>query len=110
MAIDDHYDSTFHVKSRTRTGDGMGGWTESWGYIITNSPCRVWQLSAREIDRYKKKELNATHGLLCVPQDAAINESHKIENPPGGTLYNVLSVDTFLWAGQYWKIILERIE
>lgn len=89
----------------TRTSNGAGGFTEAWGTITRNVPCRVDQQIGSE--RLTDGSLRAFTSLeMCIPYDTAITEAYRVEH--SGYTYHVVNAN----LDQSWQIekviLLER--
>lgn len=88
-----------NVLSATRVSDGYGGWTDTWGTVVTNMPCRVDNKSGK---------LTATGGaletfsgvMITLPGTASVTTDNRIVT--GGAIYNVLDAD----SGKSWQATL----
>ena len=99
-AIAELLPDTCSVLSVTKTADGKGGWTESYG--TTSVSCRLDIKSGMEqvvgggVQPYR-------HCMLSVPYDTTITTDYLVVH--GGVTYNVLTVST----GQSWQAV-KRVE
>ncbi len=97
---------TCNILSLTRTADGMGGFTETWGTVTANIACRLDPVRAREevagmgLQPFRTYQLTLSH-------DQTISEAQRIEH--GGYTYAVMPAD----SGKSWqasnRTLVERI-
>lgn len=89
----------------TRTGDGAGGWADTWGTATAGVACRLDPLvgqentgagATRDFQRY----------ILTVPNGTTINEAQRVIK--GSETFNVINVDAKSWQGCV-RVLLERV-
>lgn len=94
---------TCNILSLTRTSDGEGGWSESWGTATASVKCRLDSLASRGLISAAAEQVQAASlkpynaWILTLPHDTTITEQNRVE--VGSTTYNVISVD----AGKSWE-------
>ena len=100
-AIAELLPDTCSILSVTKTADGKGGWSESWG-TSASVACRLDIKSGMEqvvgggVQPYR-------HCMLSIPYDTTITTDYRVLH--GGVTYNVLTVST----GQSWQAV-KRVE
>ncbi len=81
----------------TRTSDSQGGFSEAWGTVTKNVPCRLDQLVGSE--RQTDGSLRAfTSYELTLPWDTTITEAYRVEH--AGNTYLVTDAN----GDQTWPI------
>lgn len=96
------FPDTCSILTVTRTADGEGGFTESWGTTTSGVACRLDMQSGSE-------SMNAdaltpyTRWVLSVASSESITTNNRILI--GSTTYNVLSVN----SGASWKLVTRAI-
>ena len=99
-AIRDLYPDSCNLLTATRTTDNAGGFTEAWGTVTRNVPCRLDQMAGSE--RLTDGSLRSFNSVeLCVPYDTVITEGYRVEH--AGITYHVLDAN----LDQSWQ--LERV-
>ena len=94
-AIGELLPDTCNLLTVTRTPDGMGGNTETWGTASSSVSCRVDLESGRTAGR---ERLTAdalrpyTAYILSIPYDTTITTDYRVEH--SGATYAVTSVNT----------------
>lgn len=103
-AVQELFPDRCNLLTATSTSDSQGGFTEAWGTVTRNVPCRLDQMSGSE--RLTDGSLRAFTSLdLALPWDTTIDESYRVEH--GGSTY--LVVDAY--ASQSWQVErLVRVE
>ena len=72
------------------TSDGQGGFTEAWGTVTRNVPCRVDQQIGSE--RLTDGSLRAFTSLeMAIPYDTTITEEYQVEH--GDYTYHVVNAN-----------------
>ena len=104
-AINQLLPDTCDILSVTRSADGEGGWTETWGTASTVS-CRLDMVQGREALAGGAVQPFTAY-MLSLPYDAVISAANRVQH--SSVTYNVVSVNT----GQSWKAVtrvsLERV-
>ena len=101
-AIDDLLPDTCNILSVTRTADGKGGWTETWGTASASVACRLDMKSGMEqvqgggVQPYKSY-------MLSLPYSTTITTDYRVVH--SGITYEVKTVNT----SQSW-IAVRRVE
>lgn len=84
------------ILSLTKTSDGEGGWTDSWGTATANVPCRI-DFGSPSKEQMANNELKPfMQGIVSMAYDVVVTEQNRILL--NGTTYNVTGVN----AGQSW--------
>jgi len=94
-AIGELLPDTCNVLSVTRTPDGMGGNTETWGTASSSISCRVDldQGQTAGMERVTADSLRPyTTYILSIPYDTTVTEQSRIEH--SGATYAITSVNT----------------
>ena len=87
-AIEDLLPDTCNILSKTRTSNGQGGYTHTYGTVTAGVACRFDRIPADEkvtadaIQPYSRF-------MLTLPHDATITSASLVES--GGLTYNVVS-------------------
>ena len=90
-AISDLLPDTCDILSVTRTADGKGGWTDSWGTASAGVACRMD--STQGMEQMVGGGLKAYQSyMLSLPYDTTITTAYRVLF--NGTSYNVTSVNT----------------
>lgn len=97
--------ATCHVLSLTRTGDGQGGWTETWGTAVQNQnkACRLdYQqgVGQRNEAVFGNALQPYTGFVLSLPHGTAVTAANRIKI--GSTEYNITAVDN----GKSWSAVV----
>jgi hypothetical protein len=96
-AVEELFPDHCNLLTATSTADSQGGFTEAWGTLTRNVPCRLDQMSGSE--RLTDGSLRAFTSLeLALPWDTTIDESYRVEI--GGSTY--LVVDAY--SEQSWQV------
>jgi len=86
---------TCNLLTVTRTPDGMGGNTETWGTASTSVACRVdmdqGMMAGREL-LTADSLVPYTKYILSIPYDTTITTGYRVEH--SGATYAVTSVNT----------------
>ena len=81
---------TCNILTVTRTADGAGGWTDSWGTVTASVDCRLDPISGKE--QLAGGAIEPFHRfVLTVPYDTTILPAYRIEHST--FIYNIISVD-----------------
>ena len=100
-----------NILSLTRTSDGRGGWTETWGTVTANVKCRL-ELVQRNLGIGVENVANASirpysSWILTLPHGTTFTTANRFEY--GGETYNVTEVN----ANSSWladvRATLEKI-
>lgn len=93
---------TADVERVTLTPDDYGSQTESWAALIEDLECVMSAVSGREVEKYRKLQVEASHRLLCKPQETAVTEKDRIVKD--GVNYDIL------WIGKagLWEMALRE--
>lgn len=97
-AIAELLPDTCHILTVTRTVDGMGGWSESWGTTYANISCRLdaqamsENLKGAAVQPYKQY-------MLSLPYDTTVTTANRIKH--NGITYAVTGVNT----SQSWQAV-----
>lgn len=92
--LDNLLPDTCNILTVTRTEDGEGGWSESWGTASTGVNCRLDGLSGRE--NIAGAAVQPFHSyVLTLPWDTTITTDYRVEY--GTVTYEVKSVKTGSW-------------
>jgi head-tail adaptor len=87
---------TCNILSVTRTADGFGGWTDTWGTATVGAACRVDPLKG--LENITAEALRPFHPyIMTLAHDVTINEQSRVEW--NGNTYNVTSVNVNSWQG-----------
>jgi hypothetical protein len=70
--------STVTVQRVTETPDEYGSQTEVWANLIASLSCLFHAFSGREIERFRKLEVDASYGLTCKPQAELVTEKDRV--------------------------------
>jgi len=84
---------TCNILQVTRTKDGAGGWTESWGTASggTAVACRLDSIGG--IVNVVGGAVQSFHGwIMTLPYDTTITTANRIEH--GSDTYQVITIDT----------------
>lgn len=87
---------TCHILSATRTSNGMGGWSETWGTADPFIPCRLdtvrgkIQVAGGALQTY-------TSLMLTIPADTEISAFNRVSH--GESTYKVKTVTAGSWMG-----------
>jgi head-tail adaptor len=102
-----------NILSVTRTSDGQGGFTDTWGTATANVKCRLDLFTSRGvglvgIEMLKSASLKPfSTWILSVPNGTTLTAAHRVE--VGSDTFNVIEVD----AGRSWganvRATLERV-
>jgi head-tail adaptor len=97
-AIAELLPATCHILSVTRTSDGQGGFTDTWGTATANVSCRL------DYKRGDERVFGATNQpyngfVLSLPYDKTITAANRVKI--GTTQYNVTMVDN----GKSWAAV-----
>jgi head-tail adaptor len=85
-----------NILSVTRTPDGQGGFTDSWGTASTSVPCRLHY--SQGVETVAGGGLKAFSGwVLTLPYATTISAANRVE--VGSDTYSVTSVD----SGKSWS-------
>jgi len=97
---------TCNILSVTQTGDGQGGFTETWGTATAGVACRLDNTSSRELisgDGVK----HFTSWMLTLPHNTSIAAGNRVE--VSSENYNVVGFDD----GKSWaldlRVLLEKV-
>lgn len=106
-AIEDLLPDTCDILSVTRTSNGEGGFTETWGTVSASVACRLDAISGT--DHLSAGAIQPfTRWMLTVPYDTVINNTYRVSH--GGYTYNVVggvNTDTSWIASK--RAVLERV-
>lgn len=89
--------SLCNILSVTRTSNGAGGFTETWGTATANVACRISSVSGRE-QIMAEGVRPYTRLMLTVPYDTVISSANRVE--VGTITYAVVSAD----SGKSWDV------
>lgn len=102
---------TGHILSLTRTSDGRGGWTETWGTATANVACRLdlvqrnFGVGIESVNVASIKPYSTW--ILTLPHGTAITSAHRFEF--GNDTYSVIEVNVnSSWMGNV-RATLEKI-
>jgi head-tail adaptor len=87
---------TCNILSLTRTSDGMGGWSETWGTTYSTVTCRLDFTSGAE-NVTAGALVPYTRAVVSLPQSTVITAQNRIEH--GGNTYTVQAVNLGSWLG-----------
>lgn len=102
-SIEELLPDTCNILSVTRTPDGQGGFTETWGTAVVGAACRLdrQQAVGRRGEIVSGAALEAYTGwVISLPQATAVNVANRIEI--SSSSYNVTSVDN----GKSWSAVV----
>lgn len=100
-----------NILHKTKTSDNEGSWTETWGTVTANVPCRV-ELVQRNLGIGVEQVSGASlkpfsTWVLTLPYDTTITSANRFEF--GGDVYNVTEVNNnSSWMGNI-RATLEKI-
>ena len=97
---------TCDILALTRTSDGAGGWTETWGTAVAHVPCRLDPLRGAESEG--GGGLRSYQGyMLTLPYSTAVTAANRVQ--VGTVVYAV----TGLAGGRSWgasaRATIERV-
>ena len=96
-AVSGLYPDVAQILSVTSTADGQGGFTEAWGTLTRNVPCRIDALVGSE--RQTDGSLRAFTTLeVTFAFDVTVSEANRIE--VGDNVYHV----TYVAPDQSWAV------
>jgi head-tail adaptor len=101
-AIAELLPATCHILSVTRTSDGQGGFTDTWGTATANVACRLdyQQGVGRRGEMVVAASMQPYNGfVLSLPWNSTITAANRIKI--GSTNYNVTMVDN----GKSWAAV-----
>lgn len=101
-AIGELLPATCHILSVTRTSDGQGGFTDTWGTAVTTS-CRLdYKQGPGQRGEMVVAATNQPYSgfVLSLPWNTTITQANRIKI--GSTQYNVTMVD----SGKSWTAVL----
>lgn len=103
-AIGDLLPDTCNILSVTRTADGMGGFTETWGTATAGVSCRL-DLVTRDLNEMVKGGAVNPYPqyMLSVPYDTTLAVENRIEH--NSVTYAVVKVNT----SQSWKAVARAV-
>lgn len=95
------------ILSLTKTSDGEGGWTDSWGTATANVPCRI-DFGSPSKEQMANNELKPfMQGIVSMAYDVVVTEQNRILL--NGTTYSVTGVN----SGQSWigskQVTVQRV-
>jgi head-tail adaptor len=93
---------TCNILSISRTSDGMGSWTETWGTVTTSVYCRIDFMSGKEA-LASSAEQPFNRAMLSLPYDTTITPANRIEWED--LTFNVISVN----EGQSWAAVRRAV-
>lgn len=71
---------TCNILTMTKTSDGQGGWTESWGTATAGVACRVDAMASSDSDTVVgESERVYDRYVVTLPHDTTISEYNRIE-------------------------------
>ena len=85
-----------NILTFSRTSDGMGGWSETWGTTYSAVPCRLDFIGGREAVQ-SGALIPYTRAIVTLPQATVITTQNRIEH--GGNTYNIQTVNLGSWLG-----------
>lgn len=87
---------TCTILSVTQTSDGAGGWSDTWGTLTSNVPCRLDPINGRNGEAYAAAGIVDFKGYtLTVPFDTGLTIAHRIIHE--SITYNVKAVRGGSW-------------
>lgn len=95
-----------YILEQTRTPDGQGGWSETWGTAVANVKCRIDAINpgARNNEIVQGAALLPFHTyILSLPFGTPITTDNRVE--VSGQLYSVTAVDN----GKSWSAVVRAI-
>ena len=90
-AIEDLLPDTCNILSVTRTSDGQGGWTESWGTATAAAPCRLDVARPGGEQVFGASVQPFTGYVLTLAHDETITTAHRVSC--NSQTFSVVSVD-----------------
>ena len=84
------------VQRKTLTGDGQGGYSESWSDAYQNVPARLSQTGSEESNTAGRQDWQADF-MLTVSYDQSIEQTDRIVHTSG--TYEIQGIDT----GKSWS-------
>lgn len=105
--------STCNILSLTRTPDGEGGWTETWGTVTANVACRLDLVITRGVGFIGSEQLQGaalkpyTSWVLSAPHGTALTDANRVE--VSGDTFNVVECDASRSWGGNVRATLERL-
>ncbi len=104
---------TCNILSLTRTPDGEGGWTDTWGTASASISCRLDLVITRGVGFIGSEQIQSaslkpySSWVLSVPHGTAITSANRVE--VGSDTFNVVECDASRsWAGNV-RATLERL-
>ncbi len=104
---------TCNILSLTRTSDGQGRWTETWGTATANVKCRLDSQASRGLVTAGAEQVVSaslkpySDWVITLPHDTIITEANRVQ--VGSDTFNVTAVD----KGQSWGVnvraMLEKV-
>jgi len=88
---------TCNLLTVTRTSDGQGGITDTWGTATTGVACRLDPLRGRESVQGAALQAQYSY-ILTLPYDTTITNAYRVEI--GTAVYDVKAVD----QGKSWAV------
>jgi hypothetical protein len=90
-AIESLLPDTCNILSVTRTSDGQGGWTETWGTATASAPCRLDVARPGGEQVFGASVQPFTGYVLTLAHDETITTAHRVSC--NSQTFSVVSVD-----------------
>jgi SPP1 family predicted phage head-tail adaptor len=98
--IDMLYNHSYVILRKTRTGDGQGGWGETWSTVATIAG-RMRPASAAERTAADQRQALVSHVLYCGP-DTNIARGDRVTGQE--RLWNVIAIREPSHAGHHLEV------
>ena len=97
-SIEELLPDTCNILGLTQTSDGAGGYSETWGTVTANVPCRVDYRSGRE--QVASSQLTSYQSVtISLPYDVTVTPLNRVQ--VGLNVFSIQAVN----AGQSWKAV-----
>lgn len=105
---------TGNILSVTRTSDGQGGWSDSWGTVTASVPCRIDAAASSGISNFQGNEIPRGGAVQAfgrwvatLPYNISIAVENRLEC--NGRTFNIIAVDTNKSWALNIRAILEQV-